>query len=126
MNHLYRYNRREFGTFEKVNANLLTISARQDESEHKISRRRNQILAAVAFKSHGTVGDYRAELRVPKDVAVRRVVSDQIPDRIAAEQKLSRGRQQAGTRIAGANVGMAPDDFSGLVIDGLQAVASPH
>ena len=91
----------------------------------RVARRDEYVLMAV---EHVRLGSIRhvADVRVPEDFAVGRVVSNQVAAEVALEQQLAGSCQHAVQSAAsgsGRRVLVAPGDLAGLIVDGGEIAA---
>ena len=96
------------------------------ESVQRIACADHQKLPATQHVSHRPVADGCGQMKMPKDIADGRIPGNQISRRIAAEQKLAGGAQDAGTSKSFARKIVAPADLAGLIVDSFRTRLRPQ
>src|SRR4051794_35349553 len=89
----------------------------EGECVHSVTGGDQDILVAVQHVSLRRVGNL-AQMSVPENLSVRRIVSNQIAARIAGEQQFAGGSQHSVTYVtSGSRIAVFPRYFTGFVIN---------
>src|SRR6185437_11408717 len=104
---------------QKGGPNHLDLLLLDGKGVERIPGPDDEILLTVEHVRLRPVADTRGEARVPQDLAIRRIVRNQMFSAVSGEQQVS-GRGQDADRATAGWVLMGPDCFAGLVIDRLK------